>query len=492
MRFFAEKYRLLTWLTVVLVAGFLTTSIVGYIVSRNAVRAGISHEALPLTGDNIYSEIQKDLLRPVFVSQLMAQDTFVRDWILAGENDPTQIERYLNEIKQKFGAISSFLVSDRTRRYYYHGGILKTVSETEPRDVWFFRVRGMKEPYETNVDPDMANRDTMTIFINYRVLDYEGRFLGATGIGLTFDTVTKIIDSYQARFHRSIYFVDANGNVVLTGKSKRHLQGSIRNLPGLREIAPQILTRVAKPTDLEYQLDHHTVLVNSRFIPELNWYLVVEQDVTDETRPILEVFLLNLGISAVVTLVVLVTILLAVNHYQKRLELVATTDSLTGLLNRQAFEILFRQSILDVDRTGRPLSAIMFDIDLFKRINDTQGHLAGDLVLKTIAGIAKGSVRENDIVARWGGEEFMILLRDCPLEVACKVAENLRAAVADHEFAFNKMQDPVTISLGVAEYALQETQSSFFLRADRALYEAKDGGRNRIHVSPASQAHEGQ
>jgi diguanylate cyclase (GGDEF)-like protein len=289
-----------------------------------------------------------------------------------------------------------------------------------------------------------------------------------------------------------VYFVDKDGNVVLTGKSLKKMQGSIRKLPGISDIAPRILTGETAATHLEYKLGQATNLVNSRFIPELGWYLVVEQNVNDDFKPVQDVLMLNLGISAFITLLVLVTTLLAVNHYQRRIEYVATTDSLTGLLNRQAFEILFRQSVLDVDRHGKPLSAILFDIDLFKNINDAHGHLAGDYVLHSISQLARKSVRENDIVARWGGEEFMILLRDCPLEVACKVAENLRSAIEGHDFQLNAQSDPVTVSLGVAEYALQETQSSFFLRADRALYVAKVGGRNRIHVSPAVMAHEGQ
>jgi diguanylate cyclase (GGDEF)-like protein len=491
MRIFAEKYKLLGWLSVVLVVGFLGTSITGYVVSRDAIRQGVAEQTLPLTGDNIYSEIQKDLLRPVFISSLMAQDTFVRDWVIGGETDVAPIQRYLKEIKQRYNTVSSFFVSERTHKYYYADGILKDISENDPRDKWFFRVRDLKEPYETNVDPDFANRDTLTIFINYRLLDYDGKFIGVTGVGLTIDTVTRILDSYQSRFHRAVYFVDKDGNVVLTGKSMKKLQGSIRKLPGIGDIAPRILTREPAPTRLEYKLDQATILVNSRFIPELGWYLVVEQNVSNDVKPVQDVFMLNLAISAFITLLVLATILLAVNHYQRRLEYVATTDSLTGLLNRQAFEILFHQALLDVDRHGKPLSAILFDIDLFKNINDSHGHLAGDQVLHTIGQLARKAVRENDIVARWGGEEFMILLRDCPLEVACKVAENLRSAIEQHDFRLGD-DAPVTVSLGVAEYALQETQSSFFLRADRALYVAKVGGRNRIHVSPAAMAHEGQ
>ncbi len=490
MRIFTEKYKLLGWLSVVLMVGFLTTSIAAYLVSRDTVRDQIADQSLPLTGDSIYSEIQKDLLSPVFISSLMAHDTFVRDWIIGGEADPAQITRYLKEIQQKYGTVTSFLVSEPTRNYYHADGMLKTVQENDPADKWYFRVREMKSAYETNVNLDAANRNMRTVFINHRVLDYDGNFLGAAGVGLTFGAVTKLIDRYETRFQRAIYFVDAQGNMVLSGRLSQQRQGSIRKLPGVRDIADKVLNGATRPTRLEYRIDQATVLVNSRFIPELGWYLVVEQNVSGDAKPVQQVFALNLAISAIVTLLVLAITLFAVNHYQRRLKHVAATDTLTGLVNRQAFEILFQQTLLDVGRTGRPLSAILFDIDLFKRINDSYGYLAGDRVLEVVAQLTRGAVRENDIVARWGGEEFIILLRDCPLEIACKVAENLRHAIEQQDFALAKLTDPVTVSMGVAEYALQETQYAFFLRTDKALYGAKSTGRNRIHVSPAEQTEE--
>ena len=91
--------------------GFVATSFASYWVSRDQLRHNITDQGLPLTGDNIYSEIQKDVMRPTFLASLMAYDTFVRDWLLSGEEDPDRIMRYLKEVKDKYGAVSSFLVS---------------------------------------------------------------------------------------------------------------------------------------------------------------------------------------------------------------------------------------------------------------------------------------------------------------------------------------------------------------------------------------------
>lgn len=178
-------------LTLVMAGGFLTISLLNYHTSKKAIHDSIVTSQLPLTSDNIYSEIQKDLIRPILISSLMAGDTFVRDWVLGGERDGTAMQRYLKEIMERHGAFTSFFVSDATRNYYHADGLLKQVREGEERDRWFFRVREMKEPYEINLDPDIANKDALTIFINFRVYDFDGRFIAATGIGLTADSVQK-------------------------------------------------------------------------------------------------------------------------------------------------------------------------------------------------------------------------------------------------------------------------------------------------------------
>lgn len=196
-----------------------------------------------------------------------------------------------------------------------------------------------------------------------------------------------------------------------------------------------------------------------------------------------QVFALNLAIGAGVTLLVLRILWGTLRRYQQRLELMAGTDALTALPNRQAFEIVFAQSTLDASRSGRPLSGILFDVDFFKQINDAYGHLAGDAVLRTLAQIARGMLRESDTVARWGGQEFIVLLKECTLEQAAVVAEKLRFAVDRHDFSALFADRQVTISLGVAQYFNGESAASFFGRADQALRKAKANGRNRLQVA---------
>jgi diguanylate cyclase (GGDEF)-like protein len=122
-------------------------------------------------------------------------------------------------------------------------------------------------------------------------------------------------------------------------------------------------------------------------------------------------------------------LLLTVRRERRRLELIAGTDTLTGLMNRQAFNLVFSQAILDCQRSGRPLSYILFDIDFFKQVNDLRGHQVGDAMLRAMAKITRELVRESDIVSRWGGEEFVVLLMDCKLHQAEVIAEKLRILI---------------------------------------------------------------
>ncbi|MCG8508608.1 MAG: diguanylate cyclase, partial [Rhodospirillales bacterium] len=126
-----KKIRFVAILTILLATGFILTSLVSYFVARDSLTTQIEENTLPLTSDNIYSEIQRDLLRPIFISSLMAHDTFVRDWALAGEIDEDRIIRYLAEIQKRYGTVTSFFVSERSRKYYHSSGVLKTVTQED-------------------------------------------------------------------------------------------------------------------------------------------------------------------------------------------------------------------------------------------------------------------------------------------------------------------------------------------------------------------------
>lgn len=474
----ATKNYFILILVAVLGVGFLITSIVSYYVARSSLDDRIAGEILPLTSDNIYSEIERDLLRSILISSLMAHDTFLHDWIVKGEQEPKQIQRYLKEIQKKYNTTTAFFISDQTRNYYHPTGIIKQVQQKDKADIWYFRTRDMNSPYDINIDHDTADRSRLTIFVNYRVIDRDNEFLGITGIGLSTDTVAKLIETYQQRYSRNIYFIDREGAVTLHGGNFEGPK-QIQERQGINKFATRILSNPSSSITYKNR-DGDVMYVNSRLIPEFGWYLLVEQSKSSAEAYLLDTLLFNVLMALLIAALVVVVVYMTIHRYQQRLEQMAMTDKLTGANNRHVFQAVFNQVAGSAKRRGDPISLLCIDIDHFKDINDSRGHQAGDKVLRHFADIVRSSIRESDTFCRWGGDEFLVLMGGCDRDNAGQIAEKIRARFAEQPFRFGDEDVYVNVSIGVAQHQGDEPLESLVRRADDALYESKRQGRNRV------------
>jgi diguanylate cyclase (GGDEF)-like protein len=178
--------------------------------------------------------------------------------------------------------------------------------------------------------------------------------------------------------------------------------------------------------------------------------------------------------------------LIALEIEKSEYEKSSKEDPLTGCLNRAGFSgVLFREQE-KLNRTGSPVSFMIFDIDHFKNVNDTYGHLVGDEVLVNLAKLVQGMIRNTDSLVRWGGEEFVILSEDTSIQNAAFLAEKLRKAI---EASTLITQQQVTCSFGVTEMVPGEDPKSLIARADKALYSSKENGRNRVTVATFRRNH---
>jgi diguanylate cyclase (GGDEF)-like protein len=157
------------------------------------------------------------------------------------------------------------------------------------------------------------------------------------------------------------------------------------------------------------------------------------------------------------------------------------TDGLTQAHNKRHLIEQLDNELNRSARHGRPLGLIMFDIDHFKKVNDTYGHLAGDHVLKEVSNIVRSRIRRNEVFSRYGGEEFALLLPETDVRGASTLAQEIRTLVASHDFIFDNQHIPITVSLGVAQWNPNVRTADEFIRiADMRLYQAKREGRNRV------------
>jgi diguanylate cyclase (GGDEF)-like protein len=173
---------------------------------------------------------------------------------------------------------------------------------------------------------------------------------------------------------------------------------------------------------------------------------------------------------------------LTLQEVARSLTLQAATDPLTGIFNRLKFDEALAEAIARGERYAMPFSLVLYDVDHFKSINDTHGHQVGDKVLVRLSDLVSGQTRSPDLVARWGGEEFIILTHGLDLAMACRVAERMRTSIQQTLF---EHVGTISCSFGVAEFIVGDTAQSLLARADKALYRAKSLGRNRVEFASA-------
>jgi len=470
-----EKGRLITLIMTLMIAGFLGTSLLAFWAARSSIRESIERDSLPAVADYVYAAFQKELVQPIFISSMMANDTFLHAWVSAGERDRDAILRYLSEIRSRYGAFTTFFVSEHTRRYYQPGGILKIVSPDEPRDAWYYRVRSMVQPYEINPDPDMAHDDALTIFINYRVIDTSGVFLGAAGVGISVSALNRIVESIRLAHDTAIFFADADGRILIGAPYGVAAEAHVQDDAPLKAVAAQ--ANRSGGGSFRYVRDGSERLLLVKPLPEIGWMMFAERTQEAAMAEANRALLLNLiAFSMIIGAVVIMTVM-TIDRFQSRLERTASYDQLTGALNRISFSVMSDHAIKDARRTGEPLSVIMLDIDNFKLVNDTYGHPAGDQVLQLVVAGGRSGLRQSDPLCRWGGEEFVAILSSCDAAGAMTVAEKFRSSAA--ALCATECGKSITLSAGVATMRPDENFYSLIGRADEALLVAKRAGKDR-------------
>jgi diguanylate cyclase (GGDEF)-like protein len=481
--FLFNKYRLIGILTVVLVFSFTFTSLVSYNVTRTSIDSDAKTKILPLISDNIYSEIQKELLQPIYNSSIMANDEFLVEWVLAGEQDTEEIVRYLQRIKERYGYFSAFYISARTNNYYYYEGILKQIRPEDEHDIWYYDFVRSGRHYDLDVDNDEATSGTLTIFINHRLEDNQGNFLGVTGVGLKMSEVGETLESYRKRFGHLIYLIDSEGLIQIHPDQDLVENTNIRELEGLQDIGDNILRNDDVTHYYEFRTKNGEQTLSARYLPDLDWYLIVEQDQTQALEAARLGLFGNIGIGVIVTILVIGLVVIVVNLYISKLEETANRDELTGLYNRRKMDEILSREIAFSKRYGEPLSLMMMDIDYFKSVNDSYGHHAGDHYLVEFAKVLREEVRLVDYVGRWGGEEFIILLPKTNVEQAKGLAERLRYAVEVMQIESGRGLISRTVSIGIASAQSGKMDVDEIIRhADEAMYRAKQQSGNCVVV----------
>jgi len=479
-----KQTQLIVSVFITLVLGFVLTSYLSYSVTKNFILESSETETLPLISDNIYSEIKGDLIDPINVSSLMSNDAFLINWVLRGEDNMPEIQEYLRLIKNRYGYTSTFFVSEKTHNYYYSDGILKTISEDDSHDVWYFNFVDLNQAVELDVDTDEAKNGTLTVFINHRLEKEDGELLGVTGVGLQLNEISDHIRHYENLYYHKIYIVDQNGLIQIDSDRNRIETENITDLNGIKDVSAKILSAGEEATIVEYQDGSGFKTVSSRFIPEFGWYLIVEKDQESSLAGARRSMNRNFILGGFIALLISLLINGIMKRYNDQLEQRASSDDLTNLLNRRAFMENLTREVASMNRYGYSSAILMLDIDEFKAINDHFGHIAGDDILVKIVNIIQDSLRGSDFMGRWGGDEFIACLTRVDRENALLIAKRIHDEVEKSTFDVEGEKIQRTVSIGIAFLDPPiENEDDFVCKADDALVNGKKLGKNRIEVA---------
>ena len=472
-----SKYKVVILITSLLIILSIAISTINYFVSLNTAQNQLKNQALPLSLDNIYTDIQKSIIEPYLVSSLMATDTFVQDWLINEEDNSDKIVKYLEAIKNKYHMFNTFLVSEKTKNYYTQDGLIEQVKKSKESNQWYFRFKSIQNRHEINLDMNEHLSNNLIMFINYKIFDTNYHYLGATGVALKISYINDLLSSFRIKHKFIVTFFDNKGKVVLSEREINKKE-TIDEYPELVNYKELILSK--KTNVLEYSKNGSKYIINTKYIPELDLYLTVEASLDDFIKEVRNIFYINLSISIFITVIISFLVSFIIRNYSRKLEYLSQNDTLTKIPNRRDFEEKFKNHLMLQKRRDNDIGVIFFDIDDFKKINDEFGHQVGDIVLRKVATILKNSVRKSDLIARWGGEEFILALIDSSLVDTKALAEKLRVAIEQDIELRDICSYSVTASFGLTMIKEGDTKDKVLSRVDEAMYKSKDSGKNKI------------
>jgi diguanylate cyclase (GGDEF)-like protein len=468
----------------VLLVGFFLTSFLSYSATSKLIETSAFTQTLPLISDNIYSVIKQEINDPINVSSIMANDAFLINWVTSGEKNLHQIQDYLELILKKYGFTTSFFVSDITTNYYYSKGILKQISVEDDHDVWFYNFKKLNKPLDLDVDNDEAKKGLLTVFINHRLEDSSGTFLGVVGVGLKLTQISEKFREYERQFEHKIYMVDRNGLIQIHPDDSYVEQINIKNLEGISDISQQILTPSETIWISEYSDSLGKKAISVRYIQEFDWFLIVEKDNKGSLANARTSLFQNIGIGSAIAGVVSIIIYLVIKTFNKQLNFLASSDELTKASNRHSFLPLLRKAIKNAARNNFEVSLLMIDIDNFKSVNDLYGHFTGDKLLIEVVKTIEDLLRSSDLLVRWGGDEFCAYLHNADQKIAVRIASRIQKSI---EKLFLTTKNGIsfsrTVSIGVSSLKSEETSAEDLIKnADEALLKAKKKGKNKFEI----------
>ncbi|WDE13144.1 sensor domain-containing diguanylate cyclase [Thalassomonas haliotis] len=420
----------------------------------------------------VFSLINDELMYPLHVSQTLAHSKTLKELMDAKVIDRGAITDFLGGLEKNLG-LSFFAASENSLQQYNSDG--SSFELTPGKVEWYFKLSAT----EGNFFAKLGQREDVHLYLDLKVFNDKKEFLGFVGIGKSLRQFWQTFKNHKQVFGYDLMFVNNKSEILLSSDENLLASGNrlvhLQELPWYQQVE-DLAVRGESLNSSVIHIEKEEFLLSEIYIDLLDWKLYLLSPLKSRKADITRSFVINVMI--IFALIVLLFILghflirYFADHFQSSLH----RDAMTGLANRDLIEQRYEK----IMAAGDALSVIMVDIDHFKNINDSFGHNTGDQVIKQVSDLLKHSVREHDLVGRWGGEEFILLLPGANLSLALAIAERVRILLAALKIEHVEQQISVTASFGVTYSELDIELKKVVEVADKALYQAKEQGRNKV------------
>lgn len=452
----------------------LTIGYVGYIAISNIVadQSRIQQESMA----PMFNLVTEEVIKPLHLAMTISKGDFLLSLLDQDELEEDSIVEQLQKLEKEFGLIF-FVASENARIQYMSDG--RKLDLIEGEVYWYFEALAQ----EKDILADLGQIGDVHLFYDVKLYNPQDEFIGIVGVGKSLKEFLSRFDEFNQIYGYNFLFLDEADQIILSSDSE--LATVDENIPNLSDLPwyPMLNQSTLAQGSLNGAIvsdDSEQYLLSEFYIAQLDWRLVLMIPLEARQTQLTNSFVRNLMMVGFIFALLLTLIFATSSYLRSKIERSIGTDALTQVGNRHSIYRRYQK----FRNQNIPLCVILIDIDHFKSINDNYGHGTGDKVLKQVAKALSLKIRQQDMLARWGGEEFLLLLPGADASTGARLAEHARAAIEALKITRGERHIKVTASFGIFSGKTQAQLDQSIDYADKALYRAKAKGRNRVEIEP--------
>lgn len=420
------------------------------------------------------SLIVEQLLKPLHISQTLAQAKELKDLMKSEKIDEQTVFNMLQRLEKEFN-MGFFIASDISRVQYHSNGT--QLSLEKGKVDWYFRYKAWKQ----DAIADIGQWENPQFYIDLKVYDEQNNFLGFFGISKSLDSFVDVFADYKKQYGYDFIFVDQDDNIALSSDPKlivnKTVFTTLQSLDWYKELDPARIEEGSLNNAL-ISVDGKDALIAEVKVEPFGWTMYLLTPLQARQTEISRSFIISVVTLLVIIFALFFLIYNLLYYFKQDMQKKVQIDPLTRLPNRNKVELRYAEML---DR-NQSVGLVLIDIDHFKSVNETHGQYVGDNILRQIANMLQSKLRDGDVVGRWSGEQFVLLLPDTSPEQAFDVAQKLRQSMSTMKATSATLTVQITASFGVSHTYTDRPLTDVLGYADDALYQAKRDGRNMVKM----------